>query len=275
MPGGDVRGDQMGDVATQNGLRAEVTSVANYGVSRLGHCSLLQFPGWLAVVLWALKGQCGWPKGQACAVHATARLTFERWAALREAAAGAQLAFHVRAPRSACVELRASPLAPVPNAWTRCKYVELDWVGWIDCRIAGTANDYSGELNLTRSGRRCQAWAARNATHKVPEKYLNDTLFADQSVINASNFCRNPSRNIGGTWCYTEDPKVKFDVCHVPDCDRPDHGQYYSLTFNDKPNQIVFSRHGGKGKETVNLTVFQTPVMAESRWTKIFVELNT
>lgn len=34
--------------------------------------------------------------------------------------------------------------------------------------------------------------------HPVLQKYLNDSLYADLAVINAENFCRNPSRNVAG-----------------------------------------------------------------------------
>lgn len=59
------------------------------------------------------------------------------------------------------------------------------------------------------------------SVHKVDPRYLNDTLYPEQSVKNASNFCRNPSRNIGGTWCYTTDPEVPQDLCNVRDCEQP------------------------------------------------------
>ena len=33
------------------------------------------------------------------------------------------------------------------------------------------------------------------------------------------NFCRNPEGDSKGPWCYTTDPTVKWDYCHIPDCD--------------------------------------------------------
>nr|XP_050849219.1 uncharacterized protein LOC127063448 isoform X3 [Vespula vulgaris] len=48
---------------------------------------------------------------------------------------------------------------------------------------------------------------------------FNDSLYAEHSAKNASNYCRNPSRNIAGTWCYTTDPLVPQDLCDVRDCE--------------------------------------------------------
>jgi len=59
-----------------------------------------------------------------------------------------------------------------------------------------------------------------NSIHTVDPKYLNDELYPERSVRNASNYCRDPSRNIAGTWCYTTDPLVPQDLCDVKDCDK-------------------------------------------------------
>ncbi|XP_046737938.1 uncharacterized protein LOC124406546 [Diprion similis] len=58
--------------------------------------------------------------------------------------------------------------------------------------------------------------------HPVDPLYLNDTLYPEQSVKSAINFCRNPSRNIAGAWCYTTDPEVPQDLCNVRDCEQPE-----------------------------------------------------
>lgn len=57
--------------------------------------------------------------------------------------------------------------------------------------------------------------------HSVNSQYFNDSLYPERSVRNASNYCRDPSRNIAGTWCYTTDPLVPQDLCDVRDCDLP------------------------------------------------------
>ncbi|KAL6258952.1 hypothetical protein P5V15_008878 [Pogonomyrmex californicus] len=57
--------------------------------------------------------------------------------------------------------------------------------------------------------------------HSINRAYLNDSLYPERSVRKANNYCRNPSRNIAGTWCYTMDPLVSQDLCDVRDCEKP------------------------------------------------------
>lgn len=157
----------------------------------------------------------------------------------------------------------------------------------VECRMAGTANDYIGILSKTRSDRTCAKWlsdydleqmqipnislttrvpsrtqrsihvksrwkrylkqnvsmeqssftkpllssspnllshsrfTAVKPIHMVDRAYLNDSLYPERNVRNASNYCRNPSRNIAGTWCYTTDPLVPQDLCDIRDCEKP------------------------------------------------------
>ncbi|XP_029663491.1 uncharacterized protein LOC115235691 [Formica exsecta] len=56
--------------------------------------------------------------------------------------------------------------------------------------------------------------------HMVDRAYLNDSIYPERNVRNASNYCRNPSRNIAGTWCYTTDPLVPQDLCDIRDCEK-------------------------------------------------------
>ncbi|XP_074036621.1 tyrosine-protein kinase hopscotch isoform X2 [Leptinotarsa decemlineata] len=91
------------------------------------------------------------------------------------------------------------------------------------CRMAGTGNDFIGSLSTTRSNRTCAPWVIDTfSMNAVNTKIWNDTLFPDMTAIKAKNFCRNPSRNISGSWCYTTDSDVPEDACNVRDCDRPE-----------------------------------------------------
>lgn len=88
-----------------------------------------------------------------------------------------------------------------------------------DCRIAGTANDFMGQLSTTISGRNCQVWD--QATLDYFDKFiLKDEVFPERSVQKAQNYCRDPVLSGGGPWCYTTESNVK-DLCHVPDCNKP------------------------------------------------------
>ncbi|XP_017755449.1 PREDICTED: uncharacterized protein LOC108547430 [Eufriesea mexicana] len=130
-----------------------------------------------------------------------------------------------------------------------------------DCRMAGTANDYMGTLSKTRSGRICRKWpiglesavtsmpimsrslktstvAAPRVGSTVFQEYFNDTLYPEGSAKNASNYCRNPSRNIAGAWCYTTDPSVPMDLCNVRDCEKPD--EYTFLVKGDGVGRRIY-----------------------------------
>ncbi|VEN64272.1 unnamed protein product [Callosobruchus maculatus] len=90
-----------------------------------------------------------------------------------------------------------------------------------DCHMAGTGNDYIGNVAVTRSNRTCDTW---DFTGKTPndmyKRVWNGTLFAEQSQTAAKNYCRNPNRNISGSWCFTTDTGAIEDSCNVRDCDK-------------------------------------------------------
>lgn len=75
------------------------------------------------------------------------------------------------------------------------KYCRLRKCKSQECRMAGTGNDYTGTLNITRSRRYCEPWYSIHYTHVHDEHYMNGSLFADRKIEDANNFCRNPSRN--------------------------------------------------------------------------------
>jgi hypothetical protein len=91
-----------------------------------------------------------------------------------------------------------------------------------ECRMAGTGNDYVGTLSVTRSNRTCDFWFDNATVHNIEQKYLNESLYADKSVNDIQNHCRNPARDMAGSWCYTTDAAVPKDLCNVRDCDRPE-----------------------------------------------------
>jgi integrin beta 3 len=72
--------------------------------------------------------------------------------------------------------------------------------------------EYQGEQTLTQSGHTCQAWASQKPhTHKyTPEDYPPKPGKRSKLV---SNFCRNPSGNEGGLWCYTTDQNKRWENC--------------------------------------------------------------
>ena len=71
--------------------------------------------------------------------------------------------------------------------------------------------DYRGTLNVTASGKSCQAWDVQ-----FPHTHSRTATNYPTAGLE-SNFCRNPD-NEDAAWCYTTDPEVRFELCDVPSC---------------------------------------------------------
>jgi len=84
---------------------------------------------------------------------------------------------------------------------------------------------YNGCVNVTVSGRKCQAWAS-TSPH-------NHGFSTDQRLL--GNYCRNPDGWFG-PWCYTTDPDKRWERCPVQTCGqgwleaRYSHLQYLTET---------------------------------------------
>ena len=61
---------------------------------------------------------------------------------------------------------------------------------------------YRGTRNRTRTGRTCQQWSAQTP-------HAHDQS-GDELV---ENYCRNPDGEPKGPWCYTTDPKKRWEYC--------------------------------------------------------------
>lgn len=64
---------------------------------------------------------------------------------------------------------------------------------------------YRGTMATTELGYTCQKWSSQS-----PHQH---TLLKTET----HNYCRNPD-NEPGVWCYTTDPKKRWDFCPVPVC---------------------------------------------------------
>nr|XP_011310440.1 PREDICTED: uncharacterized protein LOC105270904 [Fopius arisanus] len=88
---------------------------------------------------------------------------------------------------------------------------------------------------------------ARRPNDGIPREHFNETLFPEQNARNASNYCRDPSRNIAGAWCYTTDPDVPQDLCDVPDCDKSDDCISLVKGQESKRKFYIFPEHRSEG----------------------------
>eukprot|EP00079_Xenopus_tropicalis_P034047 XP_017947818.1 PREDICTED: hepatocyte growth factor isoform X4 [Xenopus tropicalis] len=77
----------------------------------------------------------------------------------------------------------------------------------------GNGSTYKGTLSRTRFRLPCSMW----------EKNLQDLkrhTFNEPDVsILEKNYCRNPDNDAHGPWCYTDDPFVPWDYCHISRCE--------------------------------------------------------
>jgi len=86
-----------------------------------------------------------------------------------------------------------------------------------ECRSLQGGWGYWGSVSTTVNGRTCQSWSA-SSPHE-PSAFVIDENFPDGSVAAAGNKCRNPEPGFNeGVWCYTTDPRVRWELCHVPMC---------------------------------------------------------
>lgn len=76
---------------------------------------------------------------------------------------------------------------------------------------------YTGTVSTTNSGRTCQAWVQQS-----PHVYFIDNpdywKDLEETLEEASNYCRNPDHAPGGPWCLTTDPDKRWEYCDIPGC---------------------------------------------------------
>ncbi|XP_033737109.1 muscle, skeletal receptor tyrosine protein kinase-like isoform X2 [Pecten maximus] len=79
----------------------------------------------------------------------------------------------------------------------------------------GRGQWYNGTLNVTRSGKACQAWAASFPhTHRRPPSVF-------PTLQNSENYCRNPGAEESSPWCYTMEKHSRWELCDIPKCANP------------------------------------------------------
>lgn len=85
--------------------------------------------------------------------------------------------------------------------------------------------------------------------------------FPDKSLANARKFCRNPSDDNGGPWCYVEDEYyeiIEKEYCDVPFCDDRDC--------------LVFTREAANYS---TITKMNSSMSSMTIWIKLWNPLDT
>jgi len=80
------------------------------------------------------------------------------------------------------------------------------------------AKDYEGTIGFTTNYTECQAWTKKSPHKHGYTKDPNNKYFPEDSVADAKNYCRNPSKYKKGPWCYTKDKYQRWMLCDIPKC---------------------------------------------------------
>jgi len=89
------------------------------------------------------------------------------------------------------------------------------WIKNCNENLSGKGYDYRGCQNKTKSGYLCQRWD-RDTPHSRNTKSRKNYKKKRYGVGN-HNYCRNAD-NSSGPWCYTTDPKKRWEYCDTRKC---------------------------------------------------------
>ncbi|CAG2171623.1 unnamed protein product, partial [Oppiella nova] len=121
----------------------------------------------------------------------------------------------------------------------------------------GRGRYYQGRVNVTKEGIPCQKWDSQ-----VPHTH-NRPPFVFPEIWNSDNYCRNAGGEEPHPWCYTSDPLVRWQHCHIPSC-----GNYLSIkseAIHVKSETIQSEEMAHNNNETVDPTlieIFSTPLQS-------------
>ncbi|GLV61316.1 Ror [Carabus blaptoides fortunei] len=88
----------------------------------------------------------------------------------------------------------------------------INLTDYSQCKLTHMGLEFAGETDTTEGGVRCESWLAKSAAA------LTDSMFPGRSIVDARNYCRNPTQSVDGPWCYSMDPELLYDVCMIPLC---------------------------------------------------------
>ena len=97
-----------------------------------------------------------------------------------------------------------------------CNVAECKWDGsdcahgHSECYERPHGEDYRGAVNVTSSGKPCQRWSSQ-----FPQQHFFTHARYPNDGLGAHAACRNPGGVNDGPWCYTSEPKTRWERCHV------------------------------------------------------------
>nr|XP_042903224.1 tyrosine-protein kinase transmembrane receptor Ror2-like [Parasteatoda tepidariorum] len=106
-----------------------------------------------------------------------------------------------------------------------------------DC-VRDRGRFYQGTINMTKSGIPCQRWDSQEPHHH------NRPPMVFPEVLNSENYCRNAGGEEPMPWCYTIDPRIRWQHCDIPRCENNSYILAADLELMDlfePPPEPVFS----------------------------------
>lgn len=84
-----------------------------------------------------------------------------------------------------------------------------------DCSITNQGIlHYQGKYSTSKFEHDCLPWIHLQETY--PDIINTEKFFADESIENAENFCRNPNSNVNGPWCFVQNGNlIAMETCSV------------------------------------------------------------
>uniref|UniRef100_A0AAY4DSA7 Hepatocyte growth factor n=1 Tax=Denticeps clupeoides TaxID=299321 RepID=A0AAY4DSA7_9TELE len=135
---------------------------------------------------------------------------------------------------------------------TRHEECGLPQCAEVEC-VSCKGEGYRGPMDHTESGRECQRWDTQWPhghdfhPHKYKDKGLDD------------NLCRNPNNDMR-PWCYTMDPKKRWEFCNITVCE----------PHNDTDEDVTTSCFRGQGEGyRGNVSVIPSGIVCQ-RWDSQF-----
>lgn len=121
----------------------------------------------------------------------------------------------------------------------KCCVAQCEDDDQVTCTWSINGTEYSGKIDVTSEGIKCVNWSRslhkndafmmdylENSGGNSKRWYKYDilSLFPDHSLDEAANYCRNPTRDSCGPWCYTSYADNSTGYCNVPECDYANKG---------------------------------------------------
>ncbi|XP_071478660.1 apolipoprotein(a)-like [Diadema antillarum] len=121
-------------------------------------------------------------------------------------------------------------------------------VGRGECYTQPRARDYSGLVNVTRSGRPCQRWTlqAPHQHSRTPNNYPN-------AGLGDHNYCRNPD-NVNTAWCYTTDRNRRWEYCDIGESQPTCQAEVTSAPAEIGPSECYTQPRARDYRGLVNVT---------------------